>query len=222
MSKAISHTYNRYYRQIQEAATKPRTRAYTMIVFSLLAISLLGWYAIRPTVQTILYIRKEIEDKTLVNNKMDEKIASLIQAQTDYNSLFSRLPVLVEALPKNPEALAFATQLRNIAHESGVTLSTLRFTNVPLSSDEIFASSSANSPTINSIAISGTLLGPYENLRFFLTGLNNLRRIASVSLLKIDPLGSGSLGATGSGNLLQLTLQLNGYYTGSPVRLYEK
>ena len=66
--------YKRYYLSMEPVLTKPVNQAYTAIIFSFLAVSLFGWYAIRPTVQTIVTLKREIADKTVLNKQMEDKI----------------------------------------------------------------------------------------------------------------------------------------------------
>ena len=76
--------YRKYYHSLEPVLAKPRSKAYTTIVFSFLAVSLFGWYAIMPTIQTILFLQREIKDKTQLSTQMEDKIAALIEAQSYY------------------------------------------------------------------------------------------------------------------------------------------
>src|SRR4030042_3240810 len=106
--------FRRYYTAIEPILDKPRTRIYTAVIFSFLAISLFGWYAIKPTVQTIITLRKEIAEKTILNQQMEEKIASLIEAQNQYQAIHPQLSLLKEAIPSNPEAIELVIQTKNL------------------------------------------------------------------------------------------------------------
>src|SRR3989338_2007521 len=113
--KTEIHRYKRYYQSIEQVANKPQARAYTTAIFSFLAVSLFGWYAIRPTLQTILYLRREIIDKTDISKKMEEKISNLIGAQATYQSVENQLPLLHAALPTNPQAVSLVQQIKKLA-----------------------------------------------------------------------------------------------------------
>jgi len=64
-------------RAIREYNEKPALRAYMELFLTLLAISLFGLFAIRPTVKTIGNLIKEIEAKNETLKIMDEKINNL-------------------------------------------------------------------------------------------------------------------------------------------------
>src|SRR3972149_7715954 len=111
------HRYRRYYQSIENITKRPNTHFYTTTIFSFLAVSLFGWYAIRPTIQTILFLQREIRDKTELNKKMEDKIAALIEAQAYYQEVEPLLPVLDESLPSQPDAIPLIMQLRNLASQ---------------------------------------------------------------------------------------------------------
>jgi len=89
---------------------KPKMRASTTAVFSFLAISLFTWYAIRPTAQTIIFLRREISDKTALNEQMENKITALIESQDTYEKIKERLPIVQQALPPNPDGVILERQ----------------------------------------------------------------------------------------------------------------
>ena len=124
--------FSRYAKAIEEATQKPKTIIYSTTIFSFLAISLFGWYAIRPTLQTILYLRREIKDKTDINKKMDQKITSLIEAQAEYQKIQKDIPALFQAIPSTTNVIELVSSLKNIASDSGVQISSIQIPEVPL------------------------------------------------------------------------------------------
>ena len=169
--KTELHRYKRYYQSLEGVAAKPKTRAYTTAIFSFLAISLFGWYAIRPTIQTILYLQKEIEDNKLVSAQMEEKIGKLIEAHATYQSVEDDIPYLTQAIPPAPEALTALGQIRNIAIIRGASISAITSSSAPLLSNE---QTSPNKSTvtkgisnskIKSVQLSFIAVGTYDMLR---------------------------------------------------------
>src|SRR5689334_1508190 len=90
-SSLMQNRFKRFYQQLTPTLKKPKAQASTGAVFSFLAIALFALYAIRPTAQTIIYLRREIADKTVVNKQMEDKITALIEAQNTYESIQDRL-----------------------------------------------------------------------------------------------------------------------------------
>lgn len=211
--------YRRYYQSLEPILGKPRSQSYTAVIFSFLVVSLFGLYAIRPTIQTILTLRREIQDKTDISQKMEDKIAALIEAQAAYNQVENSLPVIDQALPPDPDAVPLIIQLRNLANASGVTLSTIQMPTVPLLGKEATPTAqpqSAPAGPQRSFEFSGSIIGPYSGVLAFLSGLQEMRRIVTINSIAVtadkttSPVASES--ATTIGEQLQLTMRLTSYY----------
>lgn len=188
-------------------------RASTTAVFSFLAMALFAWYAIRPTAQTIIYLKREIADKTFLNEQMENKITALIEAQTMYETIADRLPVLDHALPKDPNAVNLARQLRNLASNSGATISALQIPSLPILGNEATPGAHLAPPKeLEEIPLSLTVTGDYTSVKSFLDGLLMLRRITTLSSVTVR---LGSTLDRGS-NDLQMIVKLISYYSAQP------
>lgn len=207
---AESNQFHRYYQKLQPIMKKPKMRASTTAVFSFLAISLFAWYAIRPTAQTIIYLRREISDKTALNEQMENKITALIEAQEKYESIENRLPVLRQALPGNPDAIILARQLRNLAAYSGASISAIQIPSLPILGQEATPGAKLAPPKpLENFPVSITLTGQYPALKGFMDGLITMRRITSIDSIAFKLSTSKEAFA----NDLQLSLKLTSYYS---------
>lgn len=205
--------YRRYYQTIIELQKKPNTHAYMTVAFTFLAISLFGWYAIKPTLQTILFLRKEIADKTEVNQKMEEKIAALIDAQESFAQAEPLLPLIAGALPPTPDAVNLIGQLRNLADSSQASLSTMLISDVSVTGDSATASAqkSSGGGKTEEISLSLTATGPFPALQSFLSGIIDMRRIVTVDSVTISPNVTRAQQEV-STSPLQLVAKLRSYY----------
>lgn len=202
--------FHRYYQKIQPMMKKPKMRASTTAIFSFLAISLFAWYAIRPTAQTIIHLRREIADKTAINKQMEDKITALVEAQEKYENIHDRLPVIKQALPNNPDAIILARQLRNLATTTGASISAIQIPSLPILGQEATPGAKlAPAKPLESFPISVTLTGQYPSLKLFMDGLLSLRRITSIDLISFK-LGANKILF---GEDLQLSLKLTSYYS---------
>lgn len=202
--------FHRYYQKLSPVLKKPAIRTSTTAVFSFLAISLFAWYAIRPTAQTIFFLRREIADKTVLNERMENKITALIEAQETYETIKSRLPVIAQALPGNPDAIILARQLRNLALISGASISAIQIPSLPLLGQETTqgAKLAAQNP-LEQYPISIILSGSYVSLKAFMDGLLTLRRITSIDTISIKPAARQGFAE----DTLQLIIRLQSYYS---------
>lgn len=216
--KTELHRYKRYYQSLEGVTAKPKTRAYTTAIFSFLAISLFGWYAIRPTIQTILFLQKEIEDNKLINLQMEEKIGKLIEAHATYQSVEDDIPYLPQAIPPAPEALIALGQIRNIAIIRGASISAITSSAAPLLSHEQTAPNKAaiskgvSNRKIKSVQLSVTVVGTYEMLQNIIEDIVTLRRIITIDSLSFTPNRESEQQLIFGSVPLKLVMRLNAHY----------
>lgn len=209
---SLNTQFHKYYKRLQPALKKPKNRATTTAVFSFLAISLFALYAIRPTAQTIIYLRREIADKTVLNQQMENKITALIEAQATYETIQDRVGVIEQALPDNPDAVILARQLRNLASISNASISAMQIPGLPIIAQEATPGArlaAAAAKPLEEYPITMVVTGPYASLEAFLDGLLKMRRITNIDALSMKPtfkLGSSS-------DILQLNVKLKSYYS---------
>lgn len=202
--------FRRYYQNLQPIIKRPRFRASTTAVFSFLAISLFLWYAVRPTAQTIIYLQREIADKTQVSQQMEAKITALIDAQATYENISDRLPILDQALPHRPDGAILARELKNIADASQASVSAIQIPSIPLTTDSATpgAKLTAQKP-LQEFPITMVLTGAYPALKAFLNGLVSLRRIVTIEQIVIRQNGDFN----NPTSELQLSVHLKSYYS---------
>lgn len=217
--KTELHRYRRYYQSIGEFVSKPQAHAFTTTIFSFLAVSLFGWYAIRPTLQTILYLRREIEDNKKVNQQMEEKIGKLIEAQATYQSVQDLIPYVSQALPETADALSALGQIRNIVLVRGASISAITISSTPLLSknqsspnQQAALTKTLPSRTAKPVQLSVVLQGTYETLEGVITDIVSIRRLMTVESLNFTLDTEPEKQMVYSGVPLKLILKLSTYY----------
>lgn len=224
------NTYRRFYQRLEIIVKKTNENTYTAAIFSFLVISLFGWYAIRPTLQTILFLRREIIDNEKVNERMEEKIAKLIQAQTSFQSIQDSLPLLRLALPDRPDAINVVVQLRNLANLSQSSVSSIMVSSVPIVADQETDNQNASiqssvptpapSPPVSKgtnknrdeMPISVTINGSYPTLRTYVEGLLSMKRIITIDSLSFAKAEDRHSSSESAQIPLKLILNLTAYY----------
>jgi Tfp pilus assembly protein PilO len=190
--------YKRYYQSLEPALQRPATRAYTAIIFSFLVISLFGWYAIRPTMQTIVTLQREISDKTELNKKMEEKISALIEAQAAYQTVEQYLPLVDQALPAIPEAPRAIRDLQASAAYTRVAVTNVGVSALPLTADTGSGKQHATASGITEFPLSLSVTGPYLDVKNFLQEILNLRRIMVINSMFFKPVRASESVASAS------------------------
>lgn len=209
-SSPVNSQFKRYYQRISPLLKKPKMQASTAAVFSFLAVSLFLWYAVRPTAQTIIFLQREIADKTVLNQQMEAKITALIEAQATYENIKDRLTVLDDALPHNPDAVILARQLKNIARASEASISAIQIPSVPiLASESTPGAKLVSQKPLQEFPVTVVVSGNYPEIKAFLNGILSLRRITSVDMLTIKQGKSLEVGQS----VLQLSVRLKSYYS---------
>ncbi len=199
---------SRYYQSLTEFVKQPKTTIYTGTIFSFLAVSLFGWYAIRPTLQTILFLRREIEDNKVISKQMEEKISKLIEAHALYQSIKPRLPLLTQALPEGPSAISVVSQLKNLVSVSGATVSAINVSAVPLTVDLKKQAKRKVADTPIQMVVGGT----YPMIKSILTEIINLRRALTIETFTITPEKTNSEVGPVPDVKLRMVLKIKSHY----------
>ncbi len=190
--------FRKYYQPIGGIIEKPKHRVYTTTILSFLTVSLFAWYAIRPTLQTILSLRKEIKDNTQVNEQMETKITNLVEAQAIYQNLSTRIALLKEAIPPSPNIMPFIFELRTIANQYDITIISLNIEETRLKKNQIKHQSELTSSNkkqqskdFETTPIFLAIEGTYENMKEIIGNIYSMERIANIAEMTAIPRKEG-------------------------------
>lgn len=167
------HRYRRYFVNVGQLYRQKKVRVYTEIILSILTTAFFLFLAIKPTAVTITGLIKEIKDKELVAEKLEEKISSLSVAQNEYQNLQSELYLVGESLPNDSRVSLLVKQLEVLALKSQATIETVQFNQVNLKEK-------ISEGKLQEIGFSLALTGDYPNLKNFLQSLGELRRLVLI------------------------------------------
>lgn len=162
----IKTGYQKYFAFIQPVVNDPLTRVYFSLALSLFLIAFLVFFALSPTVNTVLGLRKKIADQERIVAALDAKIMALVTAGENYNQLTPQLVLLDLALPENPHPQGLIDNVLRAATASAVTISSLQFKPVNLSGEG----------TNLEVGFSFSAKGEKTRLHDFLIKLENLLR----------------------------------------------
>lgn len=180
------HRYRRYFVDIGQFYRQKKVRVYTEIVLSILTTAFFLFFAIKPTLVTITGLIKEIKDKKIVTQKLEEKINALKIAQQEYLSVQPELYLVDEALPKDSQISLLVKQIEFLSARAGVILEGVQYSSVNLKD----RGSSSKPEEVEFKIVVG---GDYQSLNRFLLSLNKLRRIIQLEgfAFKAKKLGEG-------------------------------
>jgi len=193
--------YRHYFTDIRRFYRKKKVRVYTEIVFSILTVAFFLFFAIRPAVITITGLIREINDKKMVVQKLEEKINNLNLAQREYFSVENDLYLVSQALPEDSQVSVLVRQIEGLCLKVGVSLEGVQYSSLDIRNKII-----QNKP--QSFRIDLVVSGNYQNLKNFLHSLNNFRRI-----FQIDSFGFKTFKEDGR---LMLSIRGRAFYLKGP------
>jgi hypothetical protein len=118
---------------LQQFYEKPVTRVSLELFLSLTTVIFFALFALRPTLNTMSRLVREIEEKREVDQELSKKIAALSTAQNEYLTYRSRLSVLDTAVHQDLSIENALIYLEYVSAEAGVALSGLQIREFPLS-----------------------------------------------------------------------------------------
>jgi len=166
--------------QIQSALLdfyrNPIARVSLELGFSILAVIFFAIFAVKPTLQTMSELIKEIEDKRNLDEQLEQKIASLNTAQAQYQQFSSQFYLLNEAIPKTANLIEGLKIVEKIASDNGLVIKGISISAVP---EEIIQSNESNAQR-ELLTFNVDLSGDYLKIRQFIEDLMNNRRMMLV------------------------------------------
>lgn len=163
----------------------PVARVSLELIFSILAVIFFAIFAVKPTLQTMSELVKEIEDKRALDEQLEQKIASLNTAQAQYQQFGSQLYLLDEAIPKTANLVEGLKIVEKIASENNLIIQGISISAVP---DELIKADESDALR-ESLTFNVDLTGDYLNIRQFIEDLMVSRRMMLVDQVNFS-LGS--------------------------------
>lgn len=182
-------------------------RMYLNLLLTLVAIALFGWLAIRPTILTIIELRRHIMSQQNTLTLLEQKAKQLQQAQQELRTLQGSIDQINQAIPNQANPYTMARQIEALTSQKQVVLLDLSVGKITLvgktKTTEVKTTDVALPQGIQAYPISMVLEGDPENILNFLQTLSALRQplIAETISLVGKPPGSAT----------KLVLSINGY-----------
>lgn len=164
--------YRRYYHNLGILYKKPAVRNFTFLILSLLTAAFFGFFAIKPSVSTIGELVKEIKDKRMASEKLEQKINALSIAQREYARVQPDLSRIYAVLPNKSDFPRLAKQIEYLAFKNNLLLLNLRIQGTSLFGEE--------KKELVPLAFDLSIGGEYSNLKGFLEELEKLDRIVVI------------------------------------------
>ena len=169
--------YEKYYRLLFPYIKKGRNQKYLYIILTISSSIFFTIFAISPTLNTIVKLRREINDSIFVNEKLTQKVNNLSALTTSYNEIEDDLSFLLDAIPEEAQAPVLVGQIQAIASQHSVIFHLINVSPINFSENEATRSSSFT------FELGGK--SNYENFYNFISDLANMQRIVVIDEISI-------------------------------------
>lgn len=186
--KSENNLYSRYSTYVKPLTRNPLVKTYGTKIFTLLVMSIFIFYAIKPTVETILVLQKKLDDSNLVLKQIKEKTSNLAKAQQNYENLDQIVKDKIEAyVPDNVGLKSVISELETTAKKYEASISALQIQPLNL---EIQKENTVGS--ISEIEFTFNVEGEYQTLISILQDLKSSGRLISINNISLSKLSEGT------------------------------
>lgn len=169
---------SRYYVYVRPIIRSKFAKTYSSLIFSIITISIFSYYAIRPTVTTILSLQKSIEEQTAILNKVQEKGRSLSTGKSNYANIEPGVKEKINNLvPDDPALAQLINSLTFVAESAEASVSGLQFQQVELENKKIQINRDA---PLSQVEFTLNTQGNFQNLMKLLTALKKSDRLVTI------------------------------------------
>lgn len=182
-----SSQYFRYFTYIKPITRLPIIKTYGSTIFTLAVMTIFIFFAIKPTVETILILQKKLADSETVLEKVQQKANNLSLGKKNYENLDPDIKLKIQqAIPDNIQLRSLIQTLEQTAKAHQASISALQI-------QPLVIPSQTNNPSGNLSEISFTLNveGSYEDFVSLLQDLKSSARLISVESLSLTKLSEG-------------------------------
>lgn len=178
---------NRYYTYIRPITKNKFVKTYSSLIFSLITVSIFSYYAIRPTVSTILSLQKSIAEQNRILSTLKQKVNNLVTGKSNYDSIPPSVKTkLADLVPDNPSLPGLIDTLTYAAQTSEATISGLQFQPVILENQSTTLSKTTS---LNQVDFSLNVQGSFANLMKLLTAIKRTDRLVTITSINfVKPL----------------------------------
>lgn len=169
-------------RQLNKFYSHPVAQVSVGLSLTIICVGFFALVAIKPTLETMANLLKQIEDKRTIDQKLSLKITSLASAQAELAKKGQAAQVINLAVPPTPQFNTLVKMLEKEATLHQVVVMSLSFPTIPLERDP-----NHTGTELESIPFTISLSGPYSELYAALQDLQNFQRILIIDRIDLVP-----------------------------------
>ena len=183
MTTRYSQVRSRHYDlDLQRYYRMPVVQVSLQLVLSVFIIAFFLMFALRPTIETIITLQKNIDDSKQTLQKLDTKVSALQRAATVLTALQPSLPYIESSIPSTEAGYrAFTSELELLAAQAGVRLVSENFGGTVLYSQLAAPFTLSKNESVVPMTVNLQVSGTYSAVSTFLQSLIRLDRVMNIA-----------------------------------------
>jgi type IV pilus assembly protein PilO len=157
----------------------PEIKTYTTLIMTLIAIIGFSVFAISPTLNTIVELRKTRADNRFAETSLENKISAMQSLQNQYTNMDDTLERISAAIPTGPDVPTLIAKIQTLAQKSNISV-------IKMESQEVELTKKSTGPKPSSFVINMTVSGSYPQVDSFLESLHTFDRILTIDSITIN------------------------------------
>ncbi|MBI2597391.1 type 4a pilus biogenesis protein PilO [Candidatus Daviesbacteria bacterium] len=186
--RSQSQIYSRYFTYIKPITKSPIIRTYGSTVFTLIIITIFIFFAIKPTIETIVVLQKKLADSNEVLKKVNQKANNLSLGKANLEKLPADIKSKISAaIPDTASLKSVIQSLEKTAKAHNASVSALQFQ--PLVLETKIENQLGK---LSEVSFTFNAEGEYQNLVLLLRDLRDSARLIAIDSLTFSKLSSGN------------------------------
>lgn len=211
LTTRYSQDLRRYYRM-------PAVQVSLTLVLSLFVMAIFIVFALRPTIVTIVILKKTIAESEKIRQQLSVKMTNLQKASVQFELLKPILPMLNSTIPNNgAEYLPLTTAIEILARQTGTQLESESLGPTLLFSRIISPFIPSKDQSVVELPFTARVIGSYPNISAFLTKLLSMERIIIIESVTI----TRETGSKEENTNVALNISGSAYYLADKIQLEE-
>lgn len=208
----------RYGQDLRRYYRMPAVQVSLTLVLSLFVMAIFIVFALRPTIVTIVTLKKTIAESEKIRQQLSVKMTNLQKASVQFELLKPILPMLNTTIPNNgAEYLPLTTAIEILARQTGTQLESESLGPTLLFSRIISPFIPSKDQSVVELPFTARVIGSYPNISAFLTKLLSMERIIIIESVTI----TREIGSKEENTNVALNISGSAYYLADKVQLEE-
>lgn len=175
----------RYFTYIEPVLRNPLIRTYGYIIFTIIMTTIFIIFAIKPTLETIVVLQKQLSDQKEILSKLSQKTDALTEARTNFQSIPQDQKIKLElAVPRKLDLPILINFLESSTLSTQASISALQFQ--PILVERPTGQNLAEVPFTFNVEAT------YPELKLILQNLYHSTRIITIDSLTFNKVESGN------------------------------